>query len=115
MRTLSCLLPKKNSPSHTRRNVSLWAAEQSEIRRNVRELCLKLELVDCRSSALWNEFIDRYHYLGYKALPGAQMRYFVKAKVGPKSGTTLVKFEVLDEVIQGKVVGFCSSLIFSSF
>jgi len=26
---------------------------------------------------LWNEYIDRYHYLGYAALPGAQMRYFV--------------------------------------
>lgn len=27
-------------------------------------------------SRLWNEYIDRYHYLGYKTLPGAQMRYF---------------------------------------
>lgn len=25
----------------------------------------------------WNEFIGRYHYLGYKMLPGAQIRYFV--------------------------------------
>ena len=28
-------------------------------------------------SRLWNEFIHRYHYLGYKTLPGAQLRYFV--------------------------------------
>ena len=27
----------------------------------------------------WNEYIDRYHYLGYTALAGAQMRYFVYA------------------------------------
>ncbi len=27
-------------------------------------------------STLWNEYIDRYHYLGYKPLPGAQLRYF---------------------------------------
>ena len=26
---------------------------------------------------LWNEYIDRYHYLGYTPLPGAQMKYFV--------------------------------------
>jgi transposase len=26
---------------------------------------------------LWNEYIDRYHYLGYTLLPGAQMKYFV--------------------------------------
>jgi hypothetical protein len=26
-------------------------------------------------SSLWNELIERYHYLGYKPLAGAQMRY----------------------------------------
>jgi len=31
-------------------------------------------------SRLWNEFIHRYHYLGYKSLPGAQLRYFVIAE-----------------------------------
>jgi len=36
----------------------------------------RLGVVDRRSSALWNEYIDRYHYLGYKPLPGAQLRYF---------------------------------------
>lgn len=29
--------------------------------------------------SLWNEYIDRYHYLGYTPLCGAQMRYFVYA------------------------------------
>jgi hypothetical protein len=28
-------------------------------------------------SRLWNELIDRYHYLGYRPLSGAQMRYLV--------------------------------------
>jgi hypothetical protein len=28
-------------------------------------------------SSLWNELIERYHYLGYKPLPGAQIRYLV--------------------------------------
>src|SRR6056297_1966423 len=28
-------------------------------------------------SKLWNEFIDRYHYIGYATLSGAQIRYFV--------------------------------------
>lgn len=31
-----------------------------------------------RDSRLWNEFIERYHYLGYTPLPGAQIRYFIK-------------------------------------
>jgi len=30
-----------------------------------------------KHSRLWNEYIQRYHYLGYKPLPGAQLRYFV--------------------------------------
>lgn len=41
---------------------------------------LHLNLVSARNeSHLWNEYIDRYHYLGYKPLPGAQLRYFAKA------------------------------------
>ena len=27
--------------------------------------------------SLWNEYIDRYHYIGYTPFAGAQMRYFV--------------------------------------
>ena len=30
-----------------------------------------------REGKLWNEFVARYHYLGYKTLVGAQMRYAV--------------------------------------
>jgi hypothetical protein len=40
---------------------------------------LRLEVVERSTSALWNEYIDRYHYLGYKPLPGAQLRYFAYA------------------------------------
>ena len=29
--------------------------------------------------SLWNEYIDRYHYIGYTPLAGAQLRYFVHA------------------------------------
>jgi hypothetical protein len=32
---------------------------------------------------LWNEYIDRYHYLGYTPLTGAQMKYFVYAGDDP--------------------------------
>ncbi len=40
--------------------------------------CVQLRIVMGRQqSRLWNEYIHRYHYLGYKPLPGAQLRYFV--------------------------------------
>ena len=32
-----------------------------------------------RDSHRHNEYLDRYHYLGYQPLPGAQLRYFVQA------------------------------------
>ena len=50
-----------------------------EIARPVHELPLvKLRIVKGnQQSRLWNEYIHRYHYLGYKPLPGAQLRYFV--------------------------------------
>jgi hypothetical protein len=37
-------------------------------------------VVDRRTSHLWNEYIQRYHYLGYRPLPGAQMRYLAMAQ-----------------------------------
>ena len=37
---------------------------------------LRLEVVTHPDqSALWREYIQRYHYLGYSPLPGAQLRY----------------------------------------
>jgi len=40
---------------------------------------LVLDIVDRTTTALWNAYIERYHYLGYTPLPGAQLRYVVKA------------------------------------
>jgi len=39
---------------------------------------LQLRPVDTpQQSRLWNELIQRYHYLGYTPLPGAQIRYLI--------------------------------------
>jgi hypothetical protein len=44
---------------------------------------LRLRMVRSREdSRLWNEAIHRFHYLGYKRLPGAQLRYLLAAEVG---------------------------------
>jgi hypothetical protein len=40
---------------------------------------LQLQMVNKTNSSLWNEYIERYHYLGYTPLPGAQLRYFITA------------------------------------
>ncbi len=45
---------------------------------------LHLQRVQHKSdSRLWNEYIERYHYLGHKPLPGAQLRYFIYAQNQP--------------------------------
>ena len=39
---------------------------------------LSLVIGNTPQSRLWNEWIERYHYLGYQPMPGAQLRYFVR-------------------------------------
>jgi hypothetical protein len=55
---------------------------QTPIQKKAGELQVSLEPVDRQDSSLWNELIDRYHYLGYRRLPGAQLRYFVTSPEG---------------------------------
>lgn len=44
---------------------------------------LELALVQSEAdSALWNGLIDQYHYLGYKPLPGSQLRYLIRHQGG---------------------------------
>lgn len=37
-------------------------------------------VMDKAASSVWNEYVHRYHYLGYQPLPGDQIRYFIKAQ-----------------------------------
>lgn len=71
--------PKTRHTKPYKKIRTLRGLEQAEITKNAGEFNLKLEIVTSLTGTLWNEFIDRYHYLGYKTLPGAQLRYFVKS------------------------------------
>jgi hypothetical protein len=70
-----CLRPQ------TRIQISVETDPRAFIQLPVHDLPgLQLRLLDTRTdSRLWNEFIHRYHYLGYQPLPGAQLRYWVYA------------------------------------
>ncbi len=48
----------------------------------VRPVQLRAVVRRTRGGTLWNEFVARYHYLGYKTLVGAQMRYAVHDRNG---------------------------------
>jgi len=70
--------PHNKAQKHTQR--TLFTAPKPTIQRKAGEFDLRLEMAAGGEVKLWNEFIDRYHYLGYNPLPGAQVRYFVKDK-----------------------------------
>jgi hypothetical protein len=72
--------PMKPANNHLKKPKStLFTSPKPEVINNAGEYALTIERVERKTSALWNEYIDRYHYLGYTPLPGAQMRYFVKS------------------------------------
>jgi hypothetical protein len=74
-------LPQKPDNNHLKKGKrTLLCLPQPEVNKKAGEHALQLQLVEKADSALWNEYIDRYHYLGYTPLPGAQLRYFVKAE-----------------------------------
>jgi hypothetical protein len=60
---------------------SAAAENQLVIFAKLRELSpIKLSRVESREQrALWYEYIDRYHYLGYQLPFGAQLRYFIQS------------------------------------
>jgi hypothetical protein len=39
-------------------------------------------VTDAADKALWNEYVDRYHYLGYKKPFGFRVRYFIESEQG---------------------------------
>jgi len=41
-----------------------------------------VRVVQSKASRLWNELIQRYHYLGYTPLTGAQIRYLIYTEAG---------------------------------
>ena len=63
--------PRITGASDPREAISL---EPAQLR------AITLEAVTSRNeSSLWNELIERYHYLGHKPLPGEQIRYLVRS------------------------------------
>jgi hypothetical protein len=75
------LPPPTRQRPETRIRISVETGPQTPIHAPVHALPgLQLRLVGTRAdSCLWNEYIHRYHYLGFKTLPGAQLRYWVYA------------------------------------
>jgi hypothetical protein len=77
--------PRRQTPT------VVWTARSAEGARCEGEvtdvLPLRLAVVgNADQTALWNEYIDRYHYLGYRRPIGCTLRYFIRSD---KSGALL--------------------------
>ena len=71
-------VPRRTKPPLTTICFTAATEPRNPLLQPVHELGdLLLRKVERQDSSLWNEYIERYHYLGYTPLPGAQLRYFV--------------------------------------
>ncbi len=79
------LPPPRRSPPDATVTITAQTDPGQPIRKPARALKpLKLHRVQTKpASRLWNEYIQRYHYLGHKPLPGAQMRYLLFSQHQP--------------------------------
>ena len=77
------LPPPRRSNSNGRRRPRLTSASAPQLPLEIpvgRLGPLEFRQVKTRKDAsLWNELIERYHYLGHQPLAGAQIRYFVSS------------------------------------
>lgn len=75
---------KKSAGGEVRRVYSPETQPELEWRGRLGDLgAVELEIVRSRSrTRLWNEYVDRYHYLGYRRPFGCPLRYFVRCDRG---------------------------------
>ena len=74
------LPPPKRKPVCSRKiKPSGPGQPQADIQLPCQRIELEFEPVARKSSAVYNELIERYHYLGYRRMGGAQLRFFVRA------------------------------------
>src|SRR5919106_4778250 len=56
--------------------------------------------------ALWNEFVDRYHYLGYKRPMGAHLRYFIVSREHRRLGCLSFSFALRSLACRDRWIGW---------
>lgn len=86
------LPPKKGSAKQASRQVTPTSETDpsGEIAKSIDELGIELQPVFAGSEMhLWNQYVERYHTLGYKQPFGAHQRYFIESKDGDRLGCLL--------------------------
>ena len=71
-----------NGKGLIRQKVKLPSANPINIPINELKVLRLKKVKDKNESSLWNGLVDKYHYLGYQPLVGAQIRYLIESDVG---------------------------------
>jgi hypothetical protein len=72
---------------------------------------VRLEVVSCkRKKALWNEYVDRYHMLGFKKPFGCRIRYFIVSGGGDELGCILLAGAAKSMGVRDKWIGWSDEI-----
>jgi hypothetical protein len=81
---------KSPAPKRQRKTIYDEVSRAEPIECSLRELAgvelVRVASADSEASRLWNEWMERYHYLGRGPLCGAQQRYLISSKEGKYLG-----------------------------
>lgn len=103
-------LPAKQVQKHRKRDV-VWTtktAPRSPMTGKLSDVGeIELEVVSDKSTkALWNEYVDRYHMLGFKKPFGCRIRYFIVAQSGDELGCILLAGAAKSMGVRDKWIGW---------
>ncbi len=110
--TLPTLNKKMSSGPQKKINWTKQTDEPSPIHCNLSDLLpITLEVVTEKSEAkLWREYVDRYHYLGYKRPMGPYLRYYIIDRHGRKLGCLLFSFATLSLECRDQFIGWTDAM-----
>jgi len=105
-------LPKKKTLTQKSTQKKIIWTSQSDSQplindRLVELMPISLQLVKEKASIrLWNEMIDRHHYLGYKRPIGPHLRYFILDEQGRKLGCLMFSYPVKSLACRDEWIGW---------
>ena len=101
------LKPRKSDIAWTRKTAprSEMTGELSDVGK------VELAVVSSKSKkALWNEYVDRYHMLGFKKPFGCRIRYFIVSGSGDKLGCILLAGAAKSMDVRDRWVGWSDEI-----
>ena len=107
------VLPTKQVKKRTTQKKMKWSDQTNEMPPlictldNLMPISLQI-VTEKEQIEQWNEFIDRYHYLGYRRPIGSHLRYYILDRSGTKLGCLLFSFATWSLNCRDEWIGWTS-------